>query len=74
MTEIMRHSFLCGKGSQIFPRTLVFFFLETKLDHMLPTHLNLHLTFLCTGLLRLSYHFELDAADHVVREQGFDIQ
>ena len=34
MTEIMRHSFLCGKGSQIFPRTLLFFFLETKLDHM----------------------------------------
>ncbi len=68
MTEIMRHSFLCGKGSQIFPRTQVFFFLETKLDHMLPTLLKLLLTFLCNGLLHLSYHFELDAAGHMVHE------
>ena len=41
---------------------------------MLPILLKLLLAFLCTGLLHLSYHFELDAADHVVREQGFDIQ
>ena len=41
---------------------------------MLPTLLKLLLTFLCTGLLHLSYHFELDAAGHVMRKQGFDIQ
>ena len=29
---------------------------------MLPILLKLLLTFLCTGLLHLSYHFELDAA------------
>ena len=40
MTEIMRPFFLCGKGSQIFPRTWVFFFLETKLGYMLPILLN----------------------------------
>ena len=51
MTEIMRPFFLCGKGSQIFPRTWVFSFLETKLGYMLPILLNLLLEFLCIGLL-----------------------
>ena len=41
---------------------------------MLPILLKLLLAFLCTGLLHLSYYFELDAAGYVVREQGFDIQ
>ena len=41
---------------------------------MLPILLKLLLAFLCTGLLHLTYHFELDAAGHVVREQGSDIQ
>ena len=37
---------------------------------MLPILLKL----LLTGLLHLGYHFELDAAGRVMREQGFDIQ
>ena len=41
---------------------------------MLPILLKLLLAFLCSGLLHLSYHFELDAAGHVMRKQGFDIQ
>jgi len=41
---------------------------------MLPILLKLLLAFLCSGLLNLSYHFELDAAGHVMRKQGFDIQ
>ena len=41
---------------------------------MLPILLKLLLAFLCFGLLHLSYHFELDAAGHVMREQGSNIQ
>ena len=41
---------------------------------MLRILLNLLLEFLCTELLHLGYHFELDAAGHVVREQGCGIQ
>ena len=41
---------------------------------MLPILLKLLLAFLCFGLLHLSYHFELDAAGRVMREQGSNIQ
>ena len=40
---------------------------------MLPILLKLLLAFLYTGLLHLTYHFELDAVGHVMREQGSDI-